>query len=353
MSIDFSKVTALSDQYGNIVEVTDASGRVMWSAATLWEDRAVLDVAKQTLTTYAGETKYENEQFVLLNIYPQKGGTVRVTYGGLTKTITDTSGAATPNAQAVFFGTFNGVSDSVDTPDSGILTIEGNFATYGCGTYGSYSGKSSNAYCYCITGVSEFGEYIKSFPSYAFYVCTGFFPSALPSGLTSIGAYAFYGCEGLAISELPSGLTSIGSNAFEGCTGITLSTLPSGITSIADSTFRNCTGITEINIPDNVISIGHSAFNYTRVRKVVIGRGVTSIGKSAFYTYKGITIPKTVRVYATTPPTLAVASSGSNGEQQFEDEVRFSSLEIVVNAGCGDAYKQGWSYYASVIVEES
>lgn len=33
MSIDYSKVTGLSDHIGNIVKITDASGRVLWSSA--------------------------------------------------------------------------------------------------------------------------------------------------------------------------------------------------------------------------------------------------------------------------------------------------------------------------------
>ena len=31
MSVDFSKITELSDSYGNITQITDASGRVIWN----------------------------------------------------------------------------------------------------------------------------------------------------------------------------------------------------------------------------------------------------------------------------------------------------------------------------------
>ena len=93
----------------------------------------ILEVEKITSDTYASATTYTGEQFILLDIYPKTNGTVKVTYGGLTKTITDTSGAAEPNAQQVFFGTFNGVSDSVTTPASGTLTIEGKYAAFGIG----------------------------------------------------------------------------------------------------------------------------------------------------------------------------------------------------------------------------
>jgi hypothetical protein len=41
---------------------------------------AVLSVAKQTLTTYANETSYADEKFILLDIYPKRSNsTVNVT----------------------------------------------------------------------------------------------------------------------------------------------------------------------------------------------------------------------------------------------------------------------------------
>lgn len=128
----------------------------------------VLEVEKITANTYAGETTYTGEQFILLDIYPKTNGTVKVTYGGLTKTITDTSGAESPNAQRVFFGTFNGVSDSVATPASGTLTIEGDCAAFGISTYQNGSKTTNVGYCSCITDASELGE-VEFIPDYAFY----------------------------------------------------------------------------------------------------------------------------------------------------------------------------------------
>ena len=83
---------------GNVVKVTDESGRVLWVLNSDNFD-GTLKVKKITSNTYAGETTYNNEQFILLDIYPKTNGTVSVTYGGLTKIITDTSGATNPNAK--------------------------------------------------------------------------------------------------------------------------------------------------------------------------------------------------------------------------------------------------------------
>ena len=126
--IDFSTLQGLTLPEGVVMQITDESGRVIWAVSG---GKVILEVEKMTSDTYAGETTYTGEQFILLDIYPKTGGTVNVTYGGLTKTITDTSGAAEPNAQQVFFGTFNGVSDSVATPTSGELTIEGGYYAFG------------------------------------------------------------------------------------------------------------------------------------------------------------------------------------------------------------------------------
>ena len=124
--IDFTTLQGLTIPEGVVTQITDESGRVIWAANIATDEPpAIFEVAKQTTNSYSGETQYTDNEFILFDIYPKKGGTVNVTYGGLTKTVKDTSGAEEPNAIQVFFGRFNGVSDSVATPASGTLTIEG------------------------------------------------------------------------------------------------------------------------------------------------------------------------------------------------------------------------------------
>ena len=125
--MNFATLKGLTIPEGVVTQITDASGRVLWMVQSDSGVPVILEVEKITSDTYAGETTYTAEEFILLDIYPKTNGTVSVTYGGLTKTITDTSGAEEPNAQQVFFGTFNGVSDSVTTPASGTLKISGDY----------------------------------------------------------------------------------------------------------------------------------------------------------------------------------------------------------------------------------
>ena len=191
-----------------------------------------------------------------MNIFPKTNGTVKVTYGNLTKTL-QFSGI---NSQQVFFGTFNGVSDSVATPASGTLSIEGAYSNFSIGTYKTYSNdKQKTNYCSCITDVSEWGS-ITSIENNAFYNCSKLALTSLPSGITSISDYAFYGCTNLALTSLPSGITSIGNNTFNGCSGLISINIPEAVTSIGSAAFQNCSSLMSINIPKAVTSIGINAF---------------------------------------------------------------------------------------------
>lgn len=209
--INFATLQGLTIPEGVVTQIADASGRVIWALNTATnEPPAIFEVTKKVSNTYAGETTYENEEFILLDIYPKKGGTVSVTYGGLTKTITDTSGAEEPNAQQVFFGTFNGVSDSVATPASGRLTIEGAYRGYGASSYTVYSNKENQAAWNGVNYIVDWGH-----PVYIgmgmFYACEET-SLVVPEGVEYIGSGAFGGCENLASLILPTTLKEIGGN---------------------------------------------------------------------------------------------------------------------------------------------
>ena len=361
----------------------------------------VLEVAKITGDTYANDTTYTAEEFILLDIYPKTGGTVSVTYGGLTKTIMDTSGAAEPNAQRVYFGTFNGVSDSVATPASGELVIEGKFVAFGCGTY-SKNSKGFTSTCACVTALIDFGA-VETIPTSAFSGCTGLTNVDIPDSVTTIGSSAFSGCTGLSVAKLPNELTYLGNNAFNSCGNInintlpdkltylgdnafliedenadfdgaqndaskvsfTFSTLPSGLTYIGNScceqndviktvdalnnltaigayAFGQCSNLTKVVIGNNVTTIGNYAFSYSNsLTDITIGTNVAEIGKKAFYTYA-----ENVKItfLSSTPPTFA-------DDRTFGALIDNSIEKIIVPKSCSEAYKTALSKYADYIVE--
>lgn len=301
--IDFATLKGLTIPEGLVTQITDASGRVLWAVSG--GGKVVLGVEKITSDTSSAETTYAAEEFILLDIYPKTNGTVKVTYGGLTKTITDTSGAEEPNAQQVFFGTFNGVSDSVTTPTSGELTIRGEYYSFGCSSY-SFN-KITNKRCGCIISVIDWGS-----------------------------------------NEI-----TICNNMFEGCAGLTAIDIPDGVTTISDSMFRNCKGLTNVdNVLDGVTHIGNNAFEgCAGLTSLTIPATVTSIGESPWL-HSGdlapiIVLPTTPPVYTGTKYSIfaGITNVAGNGDEKT----------IFVPNGCLSAYQaaEGWSIYANHMAEVS
>ena len=356
--INFATLQGLTIPEGVVTQITDASGRVLWA---LSGGKVVLQVEKITSNTYVSSTSYTNEQFILLNIYPKTAsGGVKVTYGDLTKTIAFTS----TGAHQVYFGTYGGVADSVATPASGTLTVEGDCVGVCPASYNT--GKNTTDYCKCIVDVVEWGN-IEKIGSYMFYNRPSLTTITIPDGVTSIGDSAFYNCTSLTSIIIPGSVTSIGGDVFKGCTSLTNATILHGVPHISGGMFEGCTSLASVTIPGTVTEIGGEAFYGTVLGSITLPDSLTSIGNSAFASNKRlteITIPKNVTfmsydifsscdaltkvvMLSTTPPSTS--SSGN----MFRNADNLTT--IIVPAGCGDIYKttSKWDSYASLIVEAS
>ena len=199
--IDFSTLKGLTVPEGVVTKI-EANGVVLWELKS--GGSVILEVKKVDC----------DGNCVLLDIYPKSGGTVNVTYGGLTKTIVDDGTSENPNAVQVYFGTHGGVTDEVETPDSGTVTIEGDFAAFAAGTWKTTTSKSTTTnYFSGITAIVDFGS-INYIPVYAFNGNKAIGEIALPNGIDSIGNNAFYGCQQLQFSEIPEGVKTIGNSCF-------------------------------------------------------------------------------------------------------------------------------------------
>ena len=110
----------------------------------------------------------------------------------------------------------------------------------------------------------------------------------IPSGVTSIGNYTFSGCSSLASITIPEGVTSIGDYAFRSCSSLTSITIPESVTSIGNYAFSGCSALTSIVIPKSVTSIGNYAFSdCSSLTSVTLPASLTSIGEKVFAGYTG------------------------------------------------------------------
>ena len=125
-------------------------------------------------------------------------------------------------------------------------------------------------------------------------------------GVTIVNCSALSDCSNLMSVTIPSSVTSFQgyfSFSFSGECEINCNFndifrdskikkvfLGEGVTSIEDRAFYNCTSLTSVTIPSSVTSIGSSAFyNCTSLTSVTIPEGVTSIGSYAFEGCRGLT----------------------------------------------------------------
>lgn len=400
MSINFDGVKELIIPEGDVLQITDEAGEIIWAK----NNKVILEVEKITDDTVSGETTYENESFIIYDIYPKKGGVVKVTYGGLTKTIVDSGEYDNPNAQKVGFGTYNGVSDSVETPTSGQLIIEGGYRAFAESEYEGEDVKydlSSGNYYRGTSKIENWGK-ITSIPSYAFSDASLIYHSyascnrkltdipAFPPNITIgsyafvktsitsiefkngavVGAGAFAVCNSLTSVRIPERITLDANNPFAYIdrdsnfieidsnndrykmmnnalvdlytntlvSGFTDSTIASNIVKIGNWAFSGLS-ITSMTIPNNVITIGKHAFEDSQLTNIVIPQSVTTIESDAFAS----STLTNITMLATTPPTLTTDYIFYKGD----------TTTITVPKGCGEAYRTAthWTNYADYIVE--
>ena len=133
------------------------------------------------------------------------------------------------------------------------------------------------------------GDGVTSVPANMCLSCTSLRSLTLGANITTLGNDAFNGCTALSgVVRLPEVLTTIGSGVFSGCgrlEGVD-PFVPASVTSIGGGAFFNCTSLAgELYFATNNATAsfgGQYAFEATKITKVVLGDGITSIPNRYF-----------------------------------------------------------------------
>lgn len=151
----------------------------------------------------------------------------------------------------------------------------------------------------------------------------------VPDGTQVIGSEAFRGASALESVTMPNFLKKIESSAFLDCTSITEVQVPHGVTSIELSAFNGCTALMFADLPATLTSMGYSVFNNT-----------PSLAR--------------LNVRATTPPMCHTKYEPRTGNYYWTfAEYNFTNVQLVVPAGCANAYSNAFTWKNFTHISES
>ena len=149
--LDFSTLKTLTIPEGKATRISKGSEDIVWESPI-----ASFLAEKITANTYDKNTKtsYTDEHFLLIDVDIAPYGTIIVNYAGYEKI--ESNNSEKNIAVKIFFGTYLNITDDFATPDSGILTIEGDYVNYKVGVFNT--AKATTKCCGCITKINSFGK---------------------------------------------------------------------------------------------------------------------------------------------------------------------------------------------------
>ena len=297
--LDFSTLKTLTIPEGKATRISKGSEDIVWESPI-----ASFLAEKITANTYDKNTKtsYTDEHFLLIDVDIAPYGTIIVNYAGYEKI--ESNNSEKNIAVKIFFGTYLNITDDFATPDSGILTIEGDYVNYKVGVFNT--AKSTTKCCGCITKINSFGK-ITRINGQSFANCNKITEIILPKTITEIQMMAFENCTSLIRAVLP-GVLKFGSGCFNNCEslnsiifmekeGLDITGNPFARTAWLDNFINNnqfayineclidgsgCIG--SITIPDNIKKISNGAFqNNENITEISLPKYLDYIGQSAFY----------------------------------------------------------------------
>ena len=190
----------------------------------------------------------------------------------------------------------------------------------------TYLGKESFKNCTGLTSVS-IPSSITDFRSNVFFGCTGLMTVNFSNALQTIGKGAFYDCSALTSLSLPGYLNDLGESAFA-FTKIKKINIPYGLTTIKELTFL-CSGIEEVFLSNTISSIDYGAFAFcSHLKKINIGNNVINIGDLAFFSCSSLQSVELIN------PSLSVGDSAFSA---------CSGLTIYTTFSNGNGWGLNWN----------
>ncbi len=97
----------------------------------------------------------------------------------------------------------------------------------------------------------------------AFKDCLELTKVTMPDSVVNVGAEAFKGCEGLLGMTMSKSVVCIERETFKGCRGLAKIVIPEGVVHIGQAAFEGCVGLSDVKIPESVTRIDEKAFENT------------------------------------------------------------------------------------------
>ena len=99
--------------------------------------------------------------------------------------------------------------------------------------------------CASLTGVL-LADTVDSIGDYAFIDCGALSVIRMPCEMSAIGKYAFAKCWSLSSITIPGGVTGIGSHVFFLCDSLAEITIPETVSTVGDSAFESCNALRDV-----------------------------------------------------------------------------------------------------------
>ena len=248
------------------------------------------------LNPYSSTTAgYSNEQFKMVNIYPENYDLENVieveTPGTLSTLLPEPydklypeikiKGALNSDDVAWIRHLAQNVTKTFDFSESSI--VEG-----GEPYFGNLVTVANEFPAHCFDGLSinsiTLPQSITAIGDSAFANNVSLKNVEIPVGVKAIGIGSFAGCSGITSFTLPSVIETLGDGAFAGCTGITSIAIPVGIERLSDNLFADCTKLSEVSLSANIKDIGDWTFaKCSAITQIELPASLQAIGKAAFF----------------------------------------------------------------------